>query len=125
MSEPVGIDTWLRPGSHGKVLPAIQWIHFRLAGRFRVIFLEETSPAEMWLVDYWRGSESVPGFVLLSGKEDSYVDAEKTRGVFKQNSTHFKLKQYPGTLHEIDNELEPIAGQAREDILNFILSASK
>lgn len=60
--------------------------------------------------------------VLLSGIEDTYVDAKKTKKFFEPAvaAGFAKVLQYPGTLHEIDNEVEPMASKARRDILTFL-----
>jgi pimeloyl-ACP methyl ester carboxylesterase len=62
------------------------------------------------------------GFVLLSGKNDTYVDANATRKIVQKQAPQFLIKQYPGSLHEIDNESEPNGSLSRQDILNFIES---
>ncbi len=64
----------------------------------------------------------VKGLVLLSGKDDTYVNAEKTRVVLKANAPHFKVKSYAGALHEIDNEIRSIRDAAHQEILNFLLN---
>ncbi|MEK7356093.1 MAG: hypothetical protein AAB250_06565, partial [Bdellovibrionota bacterium] len=69
----------------------------------------------------------VRGFVLLSGKNDTYVDAKKTLKVLKKRvpdfGVGFSAKVYPGALHEIDNEVEPIASEAHRDIVDFLTGA--
>jgi alpha-beta hydrolase superfamily lysophospholipase len=70
-----------------------------------------------------RGSpigERVQGFVLLSGDNDTYVNAQKTFDVLKKIAPHFSARQYPNTLHEIDNEAEPARSMAHRDILDFL-----
>lgn len=69
----------------------------------------------------------VRGLVLLSGKSDSYVDAEKTRRILHGpapktvgNASHFDVKSYPNALHEIDNEVKEIRDKAHKDILEFL-----
>lgn len=62
----------------------------------------------------------VQGLVLLSGADDTYVDAKKTELVLKKNAPHFKVIQYQGALHEIDNEREEIQQKAIRDILKFL-----
>ena len=64
--------------------------------------------------------KQVKGFVLLSGSEDTYVNAEKTRRILNKNAKHFKIKAYEGALHEIDNERKEIRDSAHLDILEFI-----
>ncbi len=64
----------------------------------------------------------IRGFVLLSGKEDTYVDAEKTRKILLSAAPHFQIKQYGGALHEIDNESEPNGSASHYDILDFLNS---
>lgn len=68
--------------------------------------------------------KSVPtrlaGLVLLSGDEDTYVDAAKTRRIINEKAHHFEMKQYPHTLHEIDNEREPAQTSAHQDIIDFL-----
>jgi len=70
--------------------------------------------------------DDVKGFVLLSGNDDTYVDAEETKKVLDHNAPNLKYQQYSGALHEIDNETEsqasPIGPKARTDILQFLLS---
>lgn len=65
-------------------------------------------------------SRRVNGFVLLSGDSDTYVNARKTYSILKKVAPHFLVKQYPNTLHEIDNEAEPHRSNAHRDILNFL-----
>lgn len=66
-------------------------------------------------------SSKVKGFVLISGKEDTYVNAAKTVRVLKKNAPHFKVKTYAGARHEIDNERPSISVPAHKNILNFLL----
>lgn len=70
-------------------------------------------------------SPDVRGFVLLSGKKDTYVDAAKTLKVLKANvprfGDRFSAKIYPLALHEIDNEAEPTRSEAHTDIVDFLL----
>jgi len=65
-------------------------------------------------------SKSIKGFVLLSGENDSYVNAEKTKKIISKNAPHFKVKSYAGALHEIDNERKEIRDVAHQDILKFL-----
>jgi hypothetical protein len=60
---------------------------------------------------------------LLSGDGDTYVDAQATREIVSAYAPQFRIKQYPGTLHEIDNEADPNGPDSRQDILNFIESS--
>lgn len=66
--------------------------------------------------------EAVRGLVLLSGDGDTYVNAAKTGRLMQQMAPHFKVKQYPGTLHELDNEAEPARSEVHQDILDFLNS---
>ncbi len=65
---------------------------------------------------------SVKGLVLLSGDNDTYVNAARTKIIIQNNAPHFKMKAYAGALHEIDNERKEIRGRAHQDILNFLNS---
>jgi alpha-beta hydrolase superfamily lysophospholipase len=65
-------------------------------------------------------SKSIRGFVLLSGAEDTYVDAKKTENILKKTAPHFERRTYAGALHEIDNERLDISEQASRDILDFL-----
>jgi alpha-beta hydrolase superfamily lysophospholipase len=65
-------------------------------------------------------SPRIKGFVLLSGKDDTYVNAQKARKIICQNASHFKIKAYEGALHEIDNERKKIREVAHKDILRFL-----
>lgn len=65
-------------------------------------------------------SPNVNGFVLLSGDNDTYVNARKTFTVLKKTAPHFSVRQYPNALHEIDNEAEPHRSRAHRDILDFL-----
>ena len=62
----------------------------------------------------------VKGMILLSGENDTYVNAEKTRTLINQNAPHFFMKSYAGALHEIDNERPEIREEAHRDILDFL-----
>jgi len=63
---------------------------------------------------------NIPGLVLLSGSNDTYVDAEQTKKVLRKTAPHFKVVQCYGALHEIDNERESIREKAVYDILSFL-----
>ncbi len=63
----------------------------------------------------------MPGLVLLSGPNDNYVNAKKTKSVLSRKARHFETKVYAGAKHEIDNELDYIATDARKTILEFLL----
>ena len=65
--------------------------------------------------------DEVEGLVLLSGKEDTYVNADKTMKVLKQTAPHFKTVAYEGALHEIDNEKKLIREKVHQDILQYLL----
>ena len=66
--------------------------------------------------------KSVNGLVLLSSREDSYVNSDKTITVLDKNASHFDYFMYEGTgaLHELDNEFEFIARDVRARVLNFL-----
>lgn len=66
-------------------------------------------------------SKNVNGFILLSGDQDTYVNAQKTRKLISQNAPHFSIKSYDGALHEIDNERKEIRETAHKDIVDFLL----
>tara|TARA_R110000868_G_scaffold68518_9_gene202582 strand:+ start:784 stop:1677 length:894 start_codon:yes stop_codon:yes gene_type:complete len=70
---------------------------------------------------FWTIPETMPGLVLLSGPNDTYVNAKKTKKVLKRRAPHFKTVTYAGAKHEIDNEVENIAAHARQKILEFLL----
>ena len=63
---------------------------------------------------------STPGLVLLSGPNDTYVDAEKTKRFLTRSVPSFRAVQYSGALHEIDNEVPAISERAHQDILRFL-----
>lgn len=73
----------------------------------------------------------VKGLVLLSGPNDTYVDAEATLKVLKKQVPQFarggdfEAKVYPSALHEIDNETEEVSSAARQDILDFVVKNSR
>jgi alpha-beta hydrolase superfamily lysophospholipase len=67
----------------------------------------------------------VRGLVLLSGEEDSYVNAGKTKSVLERRAPHFSVREYPGALHEIHNEVESIRNRAHADILRFIMAGGR
>jgi alpha-beta hydrolase superfamily lysophospholipase len=69
-------------------------------------------------------NSQVNGFVLLSGDNDTYVNARKTFSVLKKVAPHFLVRQYTNALHEIDNEAEPNRSNAHQDILNFLNSCN-
>jgi alpha-beta hydrolase superfamily lysophospholipase len=69
-------------------------------------------------------STNVQGLILLSGDQDTYVNAERTRKIIQTNAPHFKIKSYDGALHEIDNERREIREKAHHDILKFLNKSS-
>lgn len=68
-------------------------------------------------------STAVKGLVLLSGEEDTYVNAEKTYKILARSAPHFQIKHFPDALHEIDNERKEIRDSAHKEILNFLNSS--
>ena len=74
---------------------------------------------------HWIVSKRIKGLVLLSGSQDTYVNASRTKKALSRGAPHFKIKQYPLALHEIDNEVEEIARDVRERILNFLKEIAK
>lgn len=62
----------------------------------------------------------VQGIVLLSGENDSYVDAKETANRIKKSANHFSVREYPDARHEIDNEVKWIRDVAHQDILDFL-----
>ncbi|MGZ3696627.1 MAG: alpha/beta hydrolase [Bdellovibrionota bacterium] len=62
----------------------------------------------------------IRGMVLLSGTMDTYVDTNKTRQVLSKNARQFRINQYDGALHEVDNEVSEISDRVKRDILNFL-----
>ena len=86
---------------------------------FSVRLLTTAHRSQSWKID-----PGIQGFVLLSGEDDTYVNSEKTRKVLAKNAAHFKVKEYPGALHEIDNERPEIREGAHQDILRFLTSGN-
>lgn len=82
---------------------------------FAVDLLSTAKSSRKWVI-----KKSIKGMVLLSGKDDNYVDAAKTETVIGQNASHFRVETYEGALHEIDNEVPSIAERAHQDILEFL-----
>jgi alpha-beta hydrolase superfamily lysophospholipase len=62
----------------------------------------------------------IKGLALLSGPHDTYVNADKAKKTLANRAPGFKIVQFPGALHEIDNEVPAISGPAQDDILSFI-----
>jgi pimeloyl-ACP methyl ester carboxylesterase len=75
----------------------------------------------------WDISAKVAGYVFLSDENDTYVDPIKTIDVLASHASHFKYKFYQGTgaLHELDNEIESVAGDLRQKMANFFNSVIK
>jgi alpha-beta hydrolase superfamily lysophospholipase len=62
----------------------------------------------------------VQGLVLLSSEQDTYVNSNANYAVLKLRAPQLELQQYPGTLHELDNETEPTASKVHQDILDYL-----
>ncbi len=71
----------------------------------------------------WEISPEVSGHVFLSSEEDTYVNSAKTIEVLERNAAHLDYTYYAGTgaLHELDNEIEPVAKDLRETIVAELL----
>jgi alpha-beta hydrolase superfamily lysophospholipase len=65
-------------------------------------------------------SSGISGLVLLSGPEDRYVRGAATRKTLQRRAPHFTVLTFEAALHEIHNEVEPIAAEAQEMILEFL-----
>lgn len=74
-------------------------------------------------VEHRNVSKLIKGFVLLSGEDDTYVNANRTREIIRENAPHFEIQTYEDALHEIDNERRDIREAAHRDILHFLNSA--
>jgi len=70
---------------------------------------------------FWVISKNIKGLVLLSDpRQDTYVNAEDTLKVLKENADHFSPIFYTGARHEIDNERKKISEKAISDIIDFL-----
>lgn len=67
----------------------------------------------------WKIPSHVKGLVFLSGKEDTYVDRDKIYRIVRKNAAHFGVQVHDGSLHEMDNELPPVANDVRERTVKF------
>lgn len=67
----------------------------------------------------WKIKASVKGLVFLSGKEDTYVDRDKIFRTVRANAPHFSIQVHNGSLHEMDNELPPVANDVRDRTVKF------
>lgn len=67
---------------------------------------------------FWKIDPSVKGVVFV-GTGDSYVKTDETINTLKKNAKHFSFYKYEGARHELDNELEPVAKDVREKIVDF------
>lgn len=72
------------------------------------------------LTKNWKIDSSIKGMAFLSGKEDTYVDRDKTLSLLQKNAPHFKLKIYNGALHELDNELPEVSQDLHESVVRFL-----
>jgi alpha-beta hydrolase superfamily lysophospholipase len=70
---------------------------------------------------YRSATTDVPGLALLSGDEDTYVDRVKSEKMFKNRKKlpHFDVHVYPGALHELDNEIEPVRLDVQKRTIEF------
>jgi len=73
----------------------------------------------------WSIPSRVKGYVFLSGKEDTYVDAEATKSTLASKAPHFSVKEYEHALHEIDNEIPAISQDMIARTVGFFESESK
>ena len=67
----------------------------------------------------WHVESGIQGLVLLSDAKDGYVDPDCTRKIFA-SQPNFTIIQYPGALHEIDNEIPEIQTAMQNDIIKFL-----
>ena len=79
----------------------------------RLPFFDENLMLTAAASRHWKINQRIAGLVFLSGDNDSYVDSEATRAVLKANAPAFAVVQYRGALHELDNELAPVASDLR------------
>lgn len=78
----------------------------------------------------WEIKPEIKGLVLLSGLEDTYVDQISTKEILigniekkiKGHASHFKVKDYPGALHELDNETADVATDVQNETVRFFLN---
>lgn len=68
---------------------------------------------------FWKIPQRVKGLVLLSGHDDTYVNAQETHQILSRNAPQFQVIDFPGALHEIDNEPQ-MRQKLQKDILRFL-----
>ncbi len=71
---------------------------------------------------HWPIKPEIKGLVLLSGVQDSYVDQIQAKGILKAHAPHFQVKDYPGALHELDNETADVATDVQNRTVQFFLN---
>lgn len=69
---------------------------------------------------WWKVDASIPGLAILTGDLDRYVKAEPTLRDLKKNASHFTLLSIPESLHEVDNEADPIRTRCIAAITEFL-----
>lgn len=67
----------------------------------------------------WKIPSTVRGLVFLSGKEDTYVDRDQIYQTLRAHAPHFGVQVHNGSLHEMDNELPPVAEDVRNRTVKF------
>lgn len=67
----------------------------------------------------WKIPVRVKGLVFLSGPNDTYVDSDKVSATVAKNARHFKRVRVPQALHEIDNEIAPLATGLQSRTIDF------
>ncbi len=73
----------------------------------------------------WQINPHVSGIVFLSGEDDTYVDNRKSESILVKRAPHFKIVPYEkGSLHELDNEIQPIAEDLRARTVEFFRNIS-
>jgi pimeloyl-ACP methyl ester carboxylesterase len=70
----------------------------------------------------WEIKPQIKGLVLLSGIEDTYVDQISAKEILRGHAPHFEVKDYPGALHELDNETPDVATDVQNRAVSFFLS---
>lgn len=68
----------------------------------------------------WKIWSAVKGLVFLSGNEDTYVDSFATEQTLKKNAPHFKIVNYEGALHELQNEIPEVAFDLYQKTTQFL-----
>jgi alpha-beta hydrolase superfamily lysophospholipase len=86
-----------------------------LVPRFALDLMKNSIASQSWTID-----PAIRGLAILTGPLDRYVKAAPTEKTLRRSAPHFEIVSFPGSRHEVDNEVDSIRNGCVAAIVDFL-----